>query len=219
VDRGVIEHGPDQLGFFRVEHGLDLDHAVLGVAAADIAALLIIPRVRVLAVALHEGVLARQLFELRGRHQPRIVEQQRLVRRRCHAHHRAHLRVRHHAAPERIINRREPGELAGDPHALSCGDQIPANPPGEPVCTRHRTLRVPAAARVELAQIGEQAMHGGIDVRGLFRNPLPQLLELAIHRDWIAHEPDISRCQSNDDAWEGASRPRLAVATAPSCCT
>ena len=182
----MVEHGPDQLGFFGMEDGFDLDHAVLGVAAADVATLLVVQRVRVLAVTLHERVLARQLLELRGRHEPRVVEQQGLVRRRRDAQQRAHLRVRDFAAPERIIDRRELGELAGDPHALPRGDQIPADPPGEPVRTRHRALNMPAAALVELAQIGEQAMHGGIEVRRLFRNPLPQLLELAIHGDCIA---------------------------------
>jgi len=45
-----------------VEHGLDLDHAVLEVAPADVAALLIDPGVRVLHVPLHERVLAAQLL-------------------------------------------------------------------------------------------------------------------------------------------------------------
>jgi hypothetical protein len=34
-------------------------------------------------------------------------------------------------------------------------------------------------------------MHGGIEVRRLFRNPLTQLLELAIHDDCIASNPDM----------------------------
>jgi hypothetical protein len=54
------------------------------------------------------------------------------------------------------------------------------------VRTRHRALHVPATARIELAQIAEQAMHGCIEVRRLFRNPLSQPLELTIHDDAIS---------------------------------
>jgi hypothetical protein len=87
----VIEHGPHQLRLLGVEHGFDLDHAVFGVAAADVTPLHITGGVRVLAVTLHERVLARQLLELGGRHEPRVVEQQDLVGRRRDAHHRADL--------------------------------------------------------------------------------------------------------------------------------
>jgi len=118
-----------------MQHGFDLDHAVFGIAAADVATLLVVQRVRIPTMALYQRVLARQLLELRGRHEPRVVEQQRLVRRRCDAHQRPDLRVRDFATPERIIDPRERGELAGDPHALPCGDQIPADPPGKPVRT------------------------------------------------------------------------------------
>ena len=187
----MIEHGPDQLGFFRVEDRLDLDHAVLRVATANIATLFIIQWVRTLAVTLHERVLARELLELGGRHEACVVEQQGLVRRGGDTHQRAHLGVRNFAAPERIIDRREPGELAGNPHALPRSDQVPADPPGEPVGTRHCALDMPAAAFVELTDIGEQAMQGSIDVRCLLRDPLPQLLELATHDDCIACDSDM----------------------------
>jgi hypothetical protein len=39
--RGVVEHGPDELGLFGMQDGLDLDHAVLGIAPAQVAALLV----------------------------------------------------------------------------------------------------------------------------------------------------------------------------------
>jgi len=41
--------------------------------------------------------------------------------------------------------------------------------------TRRRALNVPAAAFVELMQIGKQAIHGSIAVRRLLRNPFPCL--------------------------------------------
>ena len=57
--RDMVEHGPDQLGLLRMQDGLDLDHAVLGIAATDEAALLIVHRVRLLAMPLDPCVLAR----------------------------------------------------------------------------------------------------------------------------------------------------------------
>jgi hypothetical protein len=80
-----------------------------------------------------------------------------------------------------IIDRRELGELSGDSHTVTRGDQVPTNPPRKLVRTRHRALHVPATALVELAQIDEQSMHGGIEVCRLFGNPLPQLIELTVH--------------------------------------
>jgi hypothetical protein len=50
---------------------------------------------------------------------------------------------------------------------------------------------VPTAALVELTEISEQSMQGGVEVRRLFRNPLPQLLKLAIHDDCIASSSDM----------------------------
>jgi hypothetical protein len=38
----------------------------------------------------------------------------------------------------------------------------------------------------------QPAIHGGIEVRRLFRDPLPQLLELAVHGDCIACDPDMA---------------------------
>jgi hypothetical protein len=55
---GVVEHGPDQLGFLGMRHGFDLDHAVVGIAAANVATLLVTQVMRVLAMTLHERVLA-----------------------------------------------------------------------------------------------------------------------------------------------------------------
>ena len=50
---------------------------------------------------------------------------------------------------------------------------------------------MPATARIELAQIGEQAMRRCIEVRCLFRDPLPQELDFSIHEKSIPHDSDI----------------------------
>jgi hypothetical protein len=157
-----------------MEDRLDLDHAVVGIATPDIAALLIISRCRLLAVALHERVLLAQLLKLGSRHEPGILEQDRLVRFRGDARDRTYLRIRHLATPEGIVDRREAGELTGHAYPLAGRDQIPADPPGQPVRTRLRSLAEPAAPYVEVAQIREEPMQGGIEMRGLFCDSLTQ---------------------------------------------
>lgn len=94
----MIEHRPDHLGLFRVQHGLDLDHAILGIAPAYVAPLFVDLRMPVLAVALYQPVLAAQLLQLRRRHQLCMLQEQHLVLRRGNAQHRAHLGVRDLAA-------------------------------------------------------------------------------------------------------------------------
>ena len=81
----------------------------------------------VLAVTLHECVFVAQLLELRGGHQPRMVEQQGLVLGRRDADQSAHLRVRDFTAPEGIPDHGEFAELARHPDALAPGDQVTAN--------------------------------------------------------------------------------------------
>src|SRR5213595_3110460 len=107
-----------------------------------------------------------------------MLEQQDLVCWRRDAHHRSHLRVRHLAATEGIIDGWKFGKLAGDADMLARGDQAPADAPREPVRARLRALQVPAALRVEFTQVSEQPMHGSIEMRRLLRDPFTQLFEL-----------------------------------------
>jgi hypothetical protein len=61
----------------------------------------------------------------------------------------------------------QPGQRrqrAGDPDALAGRAHVEADSPGEPVRARAEAS-VPASARVELADQGEEARGGGIDVR------------------------------------------------------
>jgi hypothetical protein len=60
------------------------------------------------------------------------------------------------------------------------------------VRARRRALDVPATARVELTQIGEQPMHRSIKVRRLLGDPLAQLIQLAMHDDCISFQYDIA---------------------------
>ena len=111
------------------------------------------------------------------------IEQQYLVLGRRDAYQGAHLRIRDFTAPEGIPDHVEIAELASHADTLAPGEQVAANPPGEPVRARRRTLCVPAAALVELTQISEESIHGSIEVCCLFCNSLPKLLEIAIHGD------------------------------------
>jgi hypothetical protein len=56
---------------------------------------------------------------------------------------------------------------------------------------------MPSAPFVELAQVDQQPMRCGIEMRCLFRDPFIQLIELAVHDDCISPESDIA-----DLAWE-----------------
>ena len=129
----AVEHGPHQLSLLGVKNGFDPDHAVLGVPAADIPALQIAQRVRVLAMAQDERVLAAGLLELRAGHQPGVLEQQVLVRGRGHADHGADLRVRDLAPPQRIVDLRKLGKLASHADMIARRAQAPADAPRQPV--------------------------------------------------------------------------------------
>jgi hypothetical protein len=50
---------------------------------------------------------------------------------------------------------------------------------------------VPAAALIELAQIREEPVHGGIEVCGLFCDSFAELLQIAIHGDCVASDSDM----------------------------
>src|SRR6185503_6486380 len=93
--------------------------------------------------------------------------------------------------PECIIDLREVGELARHSHMVACSHQAPANSPREPVSTRESALPMPSAALIELAQIGQQTMHGGIQMRRLLGDAFAELFELTIHIECISLESDI----------------------------
>jgi len=151
VPRGVVKHAPHQLGFLGVQDRFDLDHAVAGVAPADVATLLVVSWLRLLTVALYERVLTAQLLQLRGGGETRVLEKQGFVRRSRDPHHRAHLRVRDFPAPEGIIDRGKLAEFLSDAHTVTRGDEVPAHSPCEPVRTRQCALGAPTTTHIELA--------------------------------------------------------------------
>ena len=53
---------------------------------------------------------------------------------------------------------------ASNPNALACRTQVEAYTPGEPLCAGAEAV-VPAPAGVEVADEGEEASSGGIEVR------------------------------------------------------
>ncbi len=56
---------------------------------------------------------------------------------------------------------------------------------------RAGALCVPTAARIEFAQIGEQAMGRCIEVRGLLCDALSQELDFTVRGECIADDSDI----------------------------
>src|SRR5215475_9112605 len=74
-------------------------------------------------------------------------------------------------------------------------DQIPTDPPCEPVGTRSGALHVPTTAGIERSQVGQQPVGGCIEVRRLLGDPLAQLFELILHDNRISSGSDIEPAQ------------------------
>ena len=68
--------------------------------------------------------------------------------------------------------------MQGSGHAqvFARSAEVPAHAPAQPVRAGAKALAVPAAGRVERPQVGEQAMHGGVQVDGLLGNVFAQSL-------------------------------------------
>ena len=81
-----------------------------------------------------------------------------------HPGQRPHLRVRQLPAGERLRQERQRAERVRHPHALPGRARVEPDAPGEPGGAGAEA-RVPAAAGVELADQGEQARGGGVEMR------------------------------------------------------
>jgi hypothetical protein len=161
------------------------------------------------------AILATDRLELVPRAVARELEQRGLVRGRRDARDRAELRVRDLAAAKGIVEEREVGEPVGDAEVLPRGTEAPADAPGQPVRAAPGALRVPAAAPIERAQVGQQPMQGGVEVRCLLGDPLAQRLEIFAHGQCIARQSNIAisfRLTINEISIHSVDRPRVGPA-------
>ena len=70
---------------------------------------------------------------------------------------------------------------------LARSAKIPAHAPAQPVGAGAKALAVPAAGCVEGPQVGEQAMHGGVQVDGLLGDVFAESLNF-LDGERLAHE-------------------------------
>jgi hypothetical protein len=174
----VVERRPDERRLLGMQHRLDAHHAIGGVPACDPAPLSVALGIGIRVVKQDGSVLAADGLELVPRAAPRDLEQRGLVLGRRDTRDRADLRVRDLAAAQGVVEEREVGEPIGDAEVFARGTEAPADAPGQPVGTAPCTLRVPAAAPIERAQVAQQPMQCRVEVRCLLGDPLSQRLQI-----------------------------------------
>ena len=180
-----------------MQHGLELDHAVVEVDATDVATLAVVALVGLVRGADHRGVLAADALELRTRGELGVLEEQGLVGRRGHARDRADLAVRDGAAAERVVDHGELGEAACDAQVLARGAHAPAEAPCEPLGARAGAVLVPATRGVEGAKVDEERVRGGVEVSGVGRDAIRERVEIGARID--RHPECISSRYDNLD--------------------
>jgi len=144
---GAIHGAQDQIGLVGGEHDLELHHAAGQQSLAHAAVL-----GHAGAVLLHgASVAAADSFELRPGGRQGQVEQPGFVGGGGDAGQRPDFGVGELADPQCLVNPRQLSKRVRHAHLLTGGAEVEPNPPGQPMGTRDRALRSPAARLVELA--------------------------------------------------------------------
>ena len=78
-------------------------------------------------------------------------------------------------------------QCPGHSKMLARSAKVPADAPAQPVGAGAKALAVPAAGRVERPQVGEQAMHGGVQVDGSLGDVFAESLNF-LDGERLAHE-------------------------------
>ena len=164
-----------------MEDAIDLHHAVVEIEAAKVSTVAVVALVGFLRGANDGRVLATDALELRAGRVLRVGQEQCLVRRGRDTRDRADLHVRDGATPKSVIDQRQLGEPASDAKVLARGADVPADSPREPIGARASALLVPTVRGVELAQVGEQRVGGGVEVGGVRCDALAQIIEIDGH--------------------------------------
>ena len=176
-----LERCPDHRRFFKIKDAIDLHHSVAEIETTKIATIAVVALVGFLRGANDGRVLATDALELRAGRVLRVGQEQCLVRRGRDTRDRADLHVRDGAKSERVIDQRQLGEPASDAKVLARGADVPADSPREPIGARASALLVPTVRGVELAQVGEQRVGGGVEVGGVRCDALAQIIEIDGH--------------------------------------
>jgi hypothetical protein len=170
----ALDGGHDQRGLVGGEDRLDHHHAVGALAARHgPAGTELLGRQR--GVAPYGGELPTDQLELGGGGGERVHQQGLLGGRGGDAGDGADLGVRQATVAQRVVDARQGGEGARDPDVLAPGPRRPADAPRQPRGARDRAVIGPVAGLVERADVGEQAVHRGVQVIGLLRDAIAQL--------------------------------------------
>ena len=145
---------------------LDSGHAVFEIALRDLTAFRVVVRAAIRA-ALNHRVLLADLLELAPRAMRGVLEEQALVRRCCHARHRADLAIRHLAFAQCFIDRREIRQGVRYADVLASAVTGPAQPPRQPMRAGRRPLPSPRTRLIEGAQVAEESMRCSIEMSAL----------------------------------------------------
>jgi hypothetical protein len=78
-------------------------------------------------------------------------------------------------------------QCSGHSKMFARGAEVPADAPAQPVRAGAKALAVPAAGRVERPQVGQQAMHGRVQVDGLLGDVFAEGLNF-LDGERLAHE-------------------------------
>ena len=77
-------------------------------------------------------------------------------------------------------------QCPGHAQVFARGAKVPAHAPAQPVGSGAKALAVPAAGRVECSQVGEQTVHGGVQVDRLLGDVFAEGLNF-LDGEWLAH--------------------------------
>src|SRR5262249_28310833 len=139
-----------------------------------------------------------------------------LVERRDPGHG-ANLGVADLTEAQGVVDQRQVAERAGHADLLAGGAQRDAAAPVQPVRAGQGALARPALLEVEAAQVGEKAMHGGVDGRGRGGDAVGERVEIVgawggrIHPRYLARGSDTAQAETRFWAILNAMRATVEI--------
>ena len=155
-----------------MKDGAEADHAAFEVFSFQVA--LVVETVALRGRVDHAAQAAAELLELGSRAGASELGQLGLVLGGRDPGERPNLRVGKLATTKPVVEQRQLAEGTGHPHLLAGGAWVKTDAPGKPVGAAQRSLTLPFPAGIEGPHAGEQAMSGGVEVRGGARDLIPQ---------------------------------------------
>jgi hypothetical protein len=136
----------------------DQQGSILVVTEIQVAMVMLLIGALSVLELLDPEVLAHDLRDVRGGTMLGDAQQRVFVLRARDPRHRTHLRVRDHAAPERVADLRKAFERASHAHLLARRDGVDAALPAEPLRAARDTVALVALPAIELGDELEEAI-------------------------------------------------------------